>query len=122
MNRIDRVSRVGRVRLGGYAAPTVTAAVVPASAAGTVEITLSSPVEVNDGAGFAVTASGGAVTVVAVDGSVTDARGLVLTLSRSIAAGETVSLAYTSGGGIVHGSLLIPLASFSGLAVRNLVA
>lgn len=65
--------------------------------------------------GFALTASGGAVTLTYSSGNGTNT--IVFTTSRSLLQGETVTLAYTPGA--ITDLVGNPLAAFSGASVTN---
>lgn len=67
--------------------------------------------------GFALTMSGGAVTLTYASGDDSDA--LVYNTSRTIASGETGTLAYTQPGDGIEDSGGADLASFSALPVSN---
>lgn len=96
--------------------PTVVSAVLSANGT-TFTITLSGTVTVNTSTGFALTASGGAVSLSYASGSGSSA--LVYTASRTIYAGETLSLAYTTVANGIEDASGNDLASFTGFSSTN---
>jgi large repetitive protein len=100
--------------------PVVSGSPLIAAAGTTIQVSFDDPIVggTTGTGGFAVTASGGAVT--ASYNSSPTAVSRIYTLSRAIAQGETVTLAYTSGGnGNIQDTSGNALANFTGLAVTN---
>jgi hypothetical protein len=99
-------------------APTVTGATLAANGT-TLTIVLSESGTTGAGGngGFALTASGGAVTLSYASGS--GSGTLVFTASRTILSGETLSLAYTQPGNGWEDAAGNDLATFTGQAVTN---
>jgi hypothetical protein len=97
--------------------PTLSSAVLQGSGTG---ILLGWPENVSYGAGgtggYALTASGGAVTVTGVSGTGTNSH--TLTANRTITNDETVTLAYTQPGNGAEDSALQDVVTFSGFSVN----
>jgi hypothetical protein len=89
---------------------SVAAASVPSTGT-TINVSFTQTTTGTEETGWTVTASGGAVTVSSGTGS--GSISFALTLSRTIEAGETITLAYTPGD-------LTRLKAFSGFQVTNL--
>ncbi|MES2568667.1 MAG: hypothetical protein V4710_01280, partial [Verrucomicrobiota bacterium] len=104
--------------VGATIAPTLIDPVIQ-SDGGTWSFGFSEPVTfgVGGSGGFAVTASGGAVTLTYHSGAGTDTW--IYTGSRTVDFDETVSLAYTQPGNGIKDATDQPLASFAGLVVTN---
>lgn len=88
--------------------------------ASTLEITFSKAVSVGSGGsgGMAMSASAGAVTLTYVSGS--GSAVLLYSTSRTIKAGETVSLSYTQpGNGLENTDDGVDIPTFSGSSVTN---
>ena len=89
-----------------------------------MNLTMSQPLTGADpsgAGGFTIAASGAAVTVTAVDMTAASAA-VNLTLSRAIAAGESIYLSYTPPGSNPLGNANGSVAAFTGRAVQNNVA
>jgi uncharacterized repeat protein (TIGR02059 family) len=99
------------------APPTISLAAIPASGS-TLVATASEGVSqgAGGGVGFTVSASGGvtAVTNVAISGA-----SVTLTLSRTVYAGETVTLSYAGPGDGIEDGAGNDLAAFANKAVTN---
>jgi hypothetical protein len=103
----------------GLTRPSPVSAEVGGVAADVISVTFSEDINVvGDPSAWAVTASGGAASVVS-----TTATGLPaedqLQLDRAIAHGETVTLAYLVGGADVVSTNGVPTNPFSGFPVTN---
>src|SRR5262245_55940320 len=122
MSRVGRVSRMGRTARAGGAAvptpPTILSGVVQAVTPDILALVFSLNMNDHDdnGVGFTLTASGGAVTITS-SGEVADS--IVLGLSRAILTGETLTLDYNTPPGQVTSTGGGILASFSGFSVTN---
>ncbi len=99
--------------------PVLASAAIPTTGA-TLSLTFSESCTSGAGgsAGVTITASGGASTATYSSGSASSVY--VYTLSRTIQAGETVTVSYTQpGNGIESTAAQIDVASFSGSSVTN---
>ncbi len=99
--------------------PNVTSATInSAGTTMTVNLDLSCTTGAGGNGGMVLTANGGASTATYSSGS--GSQAYVYSLSRTIQAGETITLAYTQpGNGIESTTGGVDLASFSGQAVTN---
>lgn len=98
-------------------APPVVTSITINTAGTQATVNLDKDATVTDGSGFTMSATNGGVTPTYASGTGTSA--LVLTLSRTIYAGETVTLSYDGSGGIVGEANAVALADFTGTAVTN---
>lgn len=98
-------------------APTLTSATIEKATDTTLDLVFNEAVDITVD-GWTVSASGGAVTVSAVaSGSGTTAP--KLTLSRSIASTETVTVSYNTGTGATESLFDLELGTVSAAAVTN---
>lgn len=106
------------VGLADFTAPTITARSVN-SAGTTLTLTADEAITVGSGGngGFAMTASGGAVTLTYSAGS--GSTSVTYMTSRTIDAAETLTLAYTQPGNGWEDAAGNDLANFSGASVTN---
>lgn len=103
----------------GATTPTLASATVP-TAGTSITLTFSQSVSVGAGgsAGVALTMSGGATTATYSSGA--PGTALVYTLSRTVKAGETGTIAYTQPGNGLEGTVGgLDVATFSGTSVTN---
>lgn len=101
---------------GDSTAPEITTAAIP-EAGTTILANFTEAVSGTVASGWTISASGGAVTVSSGSGGGT--AQLTLTLSRTIEAGETVTISYSSGTGNLADAATNELATFSDEPVSN---
>jgi len=111
-------TRINAFSVQDASPPTLVSATIPAAGT-TVSLVFNETVQIGAGGngGFVMTPSGAAVTMTYDSGSGTST--LLYNLSRTIAIGETATLAYTQPGNGVEDLSGNDLANFSGTSVTN---